>query len=209
MAKRTRKTQPRQWLDFLKPRQAEFRKDSLGTGFLSKLYMTRQQRMTLLRWTSYALACLVALLLQDVIMSRIHIFGTTTDLPACMILLITVIEGTSTGSVFVLIASSLYYFSGSAPGPYVVAVLTILGMGATLFRQLYWHRSRSAISLCACLALMLYEVVVFLASVFSGLTLWARAPRFLITGVMSCVVLIFVYPIIHRLGQIGGHTWKE
>jgi len=196
-------------LDYYRSRQPEFRQDSLGSTVLQKLYMTRQQRLTLLRWCSYALSCLVVLVIQDVILSRTPIFGATTDLPAMMILLITVIEGTDTGSIFVLLASILYYFSGSAPGPYTVAALTILGVGATMVRQLYWHRSRSSILLCACVALMLYEITVFGASIFSKLTHWGRLPQFLMTGVISCLIMIPLYPLIHRLGQIGGHTWKE
>ena len=162
---RRRAPQPRglltRLIDEIRARQPEFRQDSLGTGFLKKLYMTRQQRLRLLRWGSYVLSCLAALLIQDNILSRLPIMGACIDLPAAVILLITVIEGTESGSIFVLIASTLYYFTGSAPGPYVVALMTVFGVGAALFRQAYWHRSRGAILLCACMALMLYEVGTF------------------------------------------------
>lgn len=210
---RRRTPQPRGLLirimDEIRARQPEFRQDSLGSGFLQKLYMTRQQRQRLLRWGSYILSCLVALLLQDNIFSRIPIWGARLDLPAAVILLITVIEGTESGSLFVLLASTLYYFSGSAPGPYVVAAMTIFGIGACLFRQLYWHRSRSSISLCACIAVMCYEITVFGGALFMKLTLWSRLPMFLLTGLYSCAVLVLIYPLIHKLGSIGGHTWKE
>ena len=190
-------------------RKPEFRKDSLGKGFLQKLYFTRQQRLTLLRWGSYALLCLTALVLQDTIMSRIPIFGASTDLPVAAMLLITVLEGTETGSVFILIASTIYYFSGSAPGPYAVALLTVLGICASLFRQVYWHRSRGSILLCAGLAVMVYEIAVFGFSIFSGLTHWGRLPRFLVTGALSWAAMLPLYPLTYKLGQIGGHTWKE
>ena len=187
----------------------EFRKDSLGTGFLKKLYFTRQQRLTLLRWGSYALLCLAALVLQDTIMSRISIFGASTDLPVAAMLLITVLEGTETGSIYILIASTIYYFSGSAPGPYTVARLTVLGICASLFRQVYWHRSRSSILLCAGIAVMVYEIAVFGFSIFSGLTYWGRFPRFAVTGILSWAAMFLMYPLTLRFGQIGGHTWKE
>ncbi|MDY4490134.1 MAG: hypothetical protein SPE19_06360 [Candidatus Faecousia sp.] len=187
----------------------EFRKDSLGTGFLKKLYFTRQQRLTLLRWGSYALLCLAALVLQDTIMSRISIFGAGTDLPVAAMLLITVLEGTETGSIYILIASTIYYFSGSAPGPYTVALLTVLGICASLFRQVYWHRSRSSILLCAGIAVMVYEIAVFGFSIFSGLTYWGRFPRFAVTGILSWAAMFLMYPLTLRFGQIGGHTWKE
>ena len=142
-------------------------------------------------------------------MSRISIFGASTDLPVAAMLLITVLEGTETGSVFILIASTIYYFSGSAPGPYAVALLTVLGICASLFRQVYWHRSRGSILLCAGLAVMVYEIAVFGFSIFSGLTYWGRFPRFVVTGALSWAVMLLLYPLTLKLGQIGGHTWKE
>ena len=155
------------------------------------------------------LLCLAALVLQDTIMSRISIFGAGTDLPVAAMLLITVLEGTETGSIYILIASTIYYFSGSAPGPYTVALLTVLGICASLFRQVYWHRSRSSILLCAGIAVMVYEIAVFGFSIFSGLTYWGRFPRFAVTGILSWAAMFLMYPLTLRFGQIGGHTWKE
>ena len=210
---RRRAPQPRSLLtrliDEIRARQPEFRQDSLGTNFLKKLYMTKQQRLRLLRWMSYILSCLVALLIQDDILSRLPIMGACIDLPAAVILLITVIEGTESGSIFVLLASTLYYFTGSAPGPYVVALMTVLGIGATLFRQLFWHRSRGAILLCACIALMLYEIGTFGGAIFMGLTRWDRLGKFLLSGLYGCVLMVPLYPLMHKFGSIGGHTWKE
>ena len=210
---RRRAPQPRglltRLIDEIRARQPEFRQDSLGTGFLKKLYMTKQQRLRLLRWGSYVLSCLAALLIQDNILSRLPIMGACIDLPAAVILLITVIEGTESGSIFVLLASTLYYFTGSAPGPYVVALMTVFGVGATLFRQAYWHRSRGAILLCACMALMLYEVGTFGGAIFMKLTRWDRIGRFLLSGLYGCALMIPLYPLMHKFGSIGGHTWKE
>ncbi len=210
---RRRAPQPRGLLtrlvDEIRARQPEFRQDSLGTGFLKKLYMTKQQRLRILRWGSYVLSCLVALLIQDDILSRLPIMGACIDLPAAVILLITVIEGTESGSIFVLLASTIYYFTGSAPGPYVVAFMTVLGIGATLFRQVFWHRSRGAILLCACIALMLYEIGTFGGAIFMGLTRWDRLGKFLLSGLYGCVLMVPLYPLMHKFGSIGGHTWKE
>ena len=38
--------------DEIRARQPEFRQDTLGTGFLKKLCMTKQQRLRILRWLS-------------------------------------------------------------------------------------------------------------------------------------------------------------
>ena len=142
-------------------------------------------------------------------MSRFHFFGGTTDLVATVLLLITVVEGIERGSVFILPASLLYFFSGSAPGAFAVAMLTILGIGAAMFRQAYWHRNERSILLCVTIALMGYELGVFGAGLFLELTHFGRLGAFLMTGILSCVLLLPLYPLIDRIGRMGGTQWKE
>lgn len=187
----------------------EFKPDPIRGSWLKTLRLTNLQRLRLLRWGLYVLTIVLMLVIQDVIMSQVSIFGATTDLAVCAILLITVIEGTEVGSLFVLIASTLYYFTGTAPGPYVIILLTVLGVAAVLFRQLYWHRSKSSIVLCTGLALMLYEVSLYIVGMFMGLTRWGRIGVFLLTGGYSCLALLALYPLIYKIGMIGGNTWKE
>lgn len=207
-----RRTQSRTW-DLTKifgfRKDVEFKPDNDDPGIWKVLHITYQQRMDLLRWGLYIAVIVVLLTVQDVIMSQVSLFGATTDLAVCAILLITVIEGTDVGSLFVIIASTLYFFSGSSPGPYAIGFLTFYGIGACMFRQIYWHRSQGSIVLCAGLALMLYELSVFGAGIFLGLTRWNRLTFFLITGALSCAVMVPLYTLINAIGQIGGHTWKE
>ena len=54
---------------------------------------THLQKQRMLKWTLYVLPGILLLTIQDVIMSRVSIFGATPDLPVVYILLITVIEG--------------------------------------------------------------------------------------------------------------------
>ena len=187
----------------------DFRPDSQDSGWLKMLHITQAQRDLYLKWGLYTAVLVVLSMIQDVIMSQLKIFGATTDLVVCAILLITVIEGIDSGIVFVIIASCLYYFSGSSPGPLCVALITFLGVGACLFRQMYWHRNRGSIVLCAGLALMLYELGTFAVGMFSGLTRWDRLSTFAVTGALSIAVMIPLYSLINRIGQIGGNTWKE
>ena len=187
----------------------DFRPDSQDSGWLKMLHITQAQRDLYLKWGLYTAVLVVLSMIQDVIMSQLKIFGATTALVVCAILLITVIEGIDTGIVFVIIASCLYYFSGSSPGPLCVALITFLGVGACLFRQMYWHRNRGSIVLCAGLALMLYELGTFAVGMFSGLTRWDRLSTFAVTGALSIAVMIPLYSLINRIGQIGGNTWKE
>lgn len=190
-------------------RNVEFKPDPQTATWVKTFHLTVQQRLQLAKWALYILTIVLCLVVQDVLMSRIRIFGATTDLTVCAILLITVIEGTDTGSLFVLIASTLYYFSGSAPGAYVIALMSFLGVAAVLLRQLYWHRSKGSIVLCTGIALMLYEIGLFVVGIAIGLTLPSRLIYFLLTGAYSCLALIPLYSIIYKIGSIGGNTWKE
>ncbi|MBQ8833292.1 MAG: hypothetical protein IJ001_00010 [Oscillospiraceae bacterium] len=191
------------------PKAAEFKPDAEGSSLLKLLHMTRLQRLSYLKWILYIAVMILMLVIQDVVMSRVTLFGGTTDLAVCVILLITVIEGTEVGSIFVLLASAFYYFSGSSPGPACVMLLTFAGIGACMFRQMYLHRSRGSIVLCAGLALMLYEIGIYGTALFLELTRWNRINVFLVTGLLSWIVMIPLYSLINRIGQIGGNTWKE
>ena len=187
----------------------DFKPDVQRGTWIKTAKLTKLQQLRLARWMLYVLTVIGCLVLQDVLMSQFSIFGATTDLPACGILLITVMEGTEIGSIFVLIASTLYYFSGNAPTAFCIALLTAFGIGATLFRQLFWHRSKGSIILCSAIALTAYEIGLFVVGLSSELTHWGRLPAFLMTAVFSCLVLIPLYSLIHKIGLIGGNTWKE
>ena len=187
----------------------EFKPDAETSTWMKTARLTHLQQLRLARWSLYILTVVMSLVLQDVLMSQVSIFGATTDLPVCAILLITVIEGTEIGSLFVLIASTLYYFSGHAPSAWCIGLLTVLGIGATLFRQLFWHRSKGSIILCSAIALTAYEIGLFVVGLTTVLTHWGRLPVFLLTAILSCLVLIPLYSLIHKIGLIGGNTWKE
>lgn len=188
---------------------AEFRPDPKPVVWLKSLHITQQQRNRLLKWGSYTLFVIMSLVLQDVIMGQIRFFGATTELTVCAILLITVIENSEKGSLFVLIAATLYYFSGSAPGAYSIGLLIFLGIFASLLRQMYLNRSRGSIILCAAIAQVLYQIGLYAVGIFSKLTRWDRLDVFLLTAALNVGVMFLMYPMVHRIGLIGGNTWKE
>ena len=190
-------------------RDTDFKPDAEVSTFGKTLRLTQLQRLRLAKWSLYVLTVILALVIQDVIMSQVSIFGATTDLAVCAILLITVLEGTEVGSIFVLAASLFYFFSGSAPGAYCIGLMTFLGIGATLFRQMYWHRSRGSILLCAAIAVTLYEMGLFVIGLMNELTRFSRVGIFGLTAVLSCLVLIPMYSLVYKIGLIGGNTWKE
>ena len=187
----------------------EFKPDRKQATFVKRLYMTRLQRLQIAKWGLLSVSCMVMLVIQDVIMSRVHISGATTDLAVCMVLLIGLYEGAETGSLFALLASMFYLFSGSAPGPYCIGLITTLVMCINLLRQNLWRRSFHTTMLCTGMAVMLYEMSVFVIGLISGLTIPARAGVFLLTGILTCITMLPMYPLVRFLSKIGGDTWKE
>ena len=139
-------------------RKHEFRPDK-NRSVLSKLYLTKIQRLKLLKWLLMTLALVFLSIVQDVIMCRIPIFGATTDLVAYGILLVCVILDPEIGCIFAILSSSVYYFSCSAPGPYVIALLTILGVIVAILRQSYLRYSFGSVYLGAAVAVVVYEVL--------------------------------------------------
>lgn len=194
---------------FLKRKDNDFKPDAKTSTWTKTARLTLQQRKRLAKWALYIAVIVLALVVQDVLMSQLNLLGGTTDLPVAVILLITVIEGTEVGSLFVLIASVLYHFSGTAPGAYSIGLMTVLGIAAAMFRQMFWHRSKGSILLCAAIALMGYELGLFTVGLLSGLTLWRNLSAFVLCGIYSCATLLLFYPLIYKIGLIGGNTWKE
>ena len=187
----------------------EFKPDRQETSLLKKLYLTRLQRKQILKWGSYAALCILLLTVQDVMMSRFRLSGATTDLAVCIIFLIGLYEGTENGSLFALIASLVYLFSGSSPGAQCVALLTCGTVLLNLFRQMSWHRSGGSILLCTCAGIVIYEMLNFLFGIFVGNTIWARAGVFLLVAIMTCICAFPLYPLVKLISKIGGDTWKE
>lgn len=187
----------------------EFKPDRQGTHILKKLYLTKLQRMQMLQWALYALVCIFLLIVQDVMLSRIRIFGATTDLVAGIILLIGIYEGLERGGTFVLIGSMVYWFSGSAPGAYVIMLMTALTIAATYFRQSFWRRGFASMTFCTGIALMVYEMALFLLGLFNGQTIFSRLGVFALTGVLTWLATAALYPLVNTIAKIGGDTWKE
>ena len=187
----------------------EFKPDPKGTNYLKRLYMTRLQRLTILKWATFAMTGILMLVIQDVIMSQVRFSGATTDLPVAFILLVGIYEGLENGSVFTLVSSLFYWFSGSAPTPICVAVLCILVILIGLFRQLYWHRSFGSIAMCVSIAIMLYEMILFVIGLMSGLTILPRVSVFALTGGITCITMLPMYPLVRLISKIGGVLWKE
>ena len=187
----------------------EFKPDKLASSVLSKLYLTKKQRQTLLRWVLYSLVLLVSSLLQDVILCRLDIFGATTDLVPCAIIMISVLLGSERCCIFALIASLMYQFSGTGPGYHAVAIITVLCIFGAMFRQSYLHRGFFSCLLTSAVLVMVYELVIFFAALFLGQAVFARILVAVFTGVLSVITLPLFYYIANAIDKIGGDQWKD
>lgn len=190
-------------------RKYEFRPDKSQTSLLNKLYLTPTQRLKILRWVLYALMLVLLSVIQDVILSKVHLFGATTDLVPCAIILICVVLGAEASAVFSLIAALLYQFSGTAPGYYVIALIPILGIFAAVARQSFFRKSLSSTLLCSCSAVVLYEISIFAFGLLFQNTSLIRVVRFLITSGLSLLSYPILYPLTTAVEKIGEKTWKD
>ena len=193
---------------FSRPEQ-DFKPDPNTATWMKTNRLTQLQRLRLTKWGLYIFNCILCLVVQDVILSQFPLFGACVDLPVCAIFLITILEGSEVGSLFVFLASLFYYFSGTAPTAVCVGLLTYIGVFATLLRQMYWHRSKGSILLCTMIAVTVYEMCLFVAGLYEGLTVFSRIGSFVLTSIYSCLALIPLYSLVYKIGLIGGNTWKE
>lgn len=187
----------------------EFKPDRTDSGTLNKLYITKKQRLSLLKWFLIGVCLLVLSLLQDVVMSRLQIFGATTDLVAGGILLCCMLLSVDASAVFVLCASTAFYFAGFAPGVYTIALLTVLGVFANILRHSYLRKSVFSVVICAGIALMVYELTVFVIALFLEYTTFARIGIFCLGGLVTVALMPAMYPVFLSVSKIGGETWKE
>lgn len=187
----------------------EFKQDKQGASLWSKLYLTKKQRRSIARWALYGLVLLVASVLQDVILCRLQLFGATTDLVPCGIILICILEGAEKSSLFALAASFTHLFSGGMPGIYSPVILTTLAICASILRQAYLQKGFGATLLCTTAALMLYALGNFGVGLFSGLTLPVRVWGVLLSVVMTVPAILVLNPVCMSIEALGGETWKE
>lgn len=190
-------------------RKNDFQPDRPRSGFLSKLYLTKRQRQSILKWFLYSVLLVILSVLQDVLLCRMDVCGATTELVPCGILMICLAEGMEQGSVFSLVASCLYLFSGSAAGYYSIVLITFLSVFLTYFRQSYLRKGFSATVLCTSIGVILYELLVFMFCVFFGQTRMSRIGGALTTGLLTLISVPVLYPLIRGISTIGGEAWKE
>jgi len=187
----------------------EFRPDKAHSGTLSKLYITKRQRLNILKWVLMASALILVSVVQDVMLSQVRLLGATTDLLCGALLLVCIMLDPEEGCVFILTGACLYHFSGASPGPYTIALLTAIGLIVSIFRHAYLRKSFGSTYLCAAVAIMAYELLLFALGLFLGSTTGRRFPIFALSGAYTVAVVPLLYPIFRSISKIGGESWKE
>lgn len=190
-------------------RKYEFKPDKPQTTLADRLFLTKKQRRELLKWSLYGLLLLLLSVTQDVLLSRARLYGATTELVPVGIFVICLLEGLETGSVFALVASCIYQFSGTPGGTYSIVFITGICVLVTMLRQAYLQKGFGSAFLLTALAMLLYELLVLGIGVFLGLTHISRITGFLLTAGLSLTVIPAVYPAALFIGKIGGEVWKE
>ena len=190
-------------------RKYEFKPDRMEGGTLKKLYLTPLQRKRLLKWGLISAVLVVLSLIQDVVLPQITLHGVPLCLVPCGILMCAMFFDPETTGVFTLVSSTIYYFSGTAAGPYSIVLLTGLGTFLSLFRRGYLQRCFSALFFCAAVGMMGYQLLTFGIGCFLGITFPGRFGVFMLTGGLSVAVMPLLYPVFLSISNIGGETWKE
>ena len=190
-------------------RKYNFRPDKSHPKLLNYLILTKRQQKNLLKWSLYTLFLVFLSLVQDVLLSQVRIFGATTELIPCAIFVICILEGSQRGSVFALVAALCYLFSGTAPGVYSMVTITFLGVGSTLLRQVFLQDRFSSCMLCTLGATVLYQLGNFVFGLILGLTVPDRFFGFVITAVLSLLVVPLIYLVTKAIYRIGDQIWNE
>ena len=190
-------------------RRNEFKPDKISSGTLNKLYITPKQRRAVLKWLLMAVYLVLVCVAQDVILSRVRLFGATFDLMAAALLLACILLDPEIGCIFMLLGTLFYWFSGSAPGPYVIGLLTVLGVFFAIVRHCYLHDTFGSAIFCAGAALFLYELILFAIGLFMGFTTLSRWEDHAVKTAISLAAMPLMYPVFVSIGKIGGKAWND
>ena len=190
-------------------KKPEFRPDSRTRDPVQRLYLTPQQQRRYLKWFLLSLLSVVALVLQDVLFSRMSLFGATVDTVPCVLFMICVIHGAEGGAWFMLLGALIYWLAGSAPGVYVILLIPLLGTLAAAFCQAYLRKGFRTTLMCTGGALVFYEILSFLASLLLGVTRFGRVHVMVISTALSLLTLPAVFLLVWGICKIGGDSWKE
>ena len=92
---------------------------------------------------------------------------------------------------------------------YVILLIPAMGTVAAAFRQAYLRKGFRTTMMCSGIALVLYEIISFLAALVLGVTRPGRFMVILGTAAMSLLSLPVLFLLVRGIAKIGGDSWKE
>lgn len=180
-----------------------------GTTLAGKLFITPMQRMTILRWTLCALIFFGVLVFQNVIFSRITVFGCVINFIPAAILLISLTTNIEGGCVFALCASLFWSFSGAVLGSVSIFLLTAEAVFLGALRKSCFPKNLTSIMLCCFIGLVVHEAARFFLALFLGYTPWTFWYQVFVTTFFSFLICPVLYPLIRAVGRVGGSQWND
>lgn len=178
------------------------------TTLVGKLFLTKAQRGTLLKWSVFTLTFLFLQILQDVIFSRMTILGGCADVVPALLLLVCLLQEPASGLLFVMICSLVRALCGVVMGPVSLAVLVFLGVVLCALRKNnLWGEFRSVV-LCCWLGLACHSAILFFLGIFLTHTTWSRYLSTLGGLFGSMIAALVLFPLVRAIGKIGGSSWK-
>lgn len=180
-----------------------------STTLAGKLYLTQNQRMKALRWGLCALTVFLTVLFQDVVFSRITVFGCSISLVPAVILLVCMMSPMESACVFALCSALFWSFDGAPLGSVSILLLPVEAAVLGAWRLARLTRNLTSVLLCCLLGLAVHEEVRFFVALFLGRAPWSYWYQGLVTAIFSFLACPVLYPVIRAIGRIGGTQWNE
>ncbi|MCL2214672.1 MAG: rod shape-determining protein MreD [Treponema sp.] len=117
-------------------------------------------------WT--VVLCIIAVILQSAVISRIAFFGIVPDLALCILVFSAYVNGTMTGQVSGFFSGLFYDFLSAAPLGMNCLIRTLIGALAGIFKgQFFFDYIFMPVILCA-LATVLKALIIFILHLIMG-----------------------------------------
>ena len=165
--------------------------------------------MKALRWGLCALTVFLTVLFQDVVFSRITVFGCSISLVPAVILLVCMMSPMESACVFALCSALFWSFDGAPLGSVSILLLPVEAAVLGAWRQAQLTRNLTSVLLCCLLGLAVHEEVRFFVALFLGRAPWSYWYQGLVTAIFSFLACPVLYPVIRAIGRIGGTQWNE
>lgn len=172
---------------------------------MSHFHLTRAQWFGILKWTVYALALLLAIVLQSVILSRLRPFGCKLSTVPILLVCICLREGPEKGGLFVLLGSTFWALSGVDMGNLLMLSVTVCAVLAAVLCQTVLTNRISSAAICCFVTLLLSESLVYGYKLLLGSVAPMNYLRMLLPGVgLSMLLFPLYYLLVKSISRIGG-----